>query len=71
MNNNIQFIFIYLILYNIRTINDSVDIRGGKRDGRRQLRLSITMPGPFSINVNSSVLVAEVKFITADTLDSN
>jgi len=46
-------------------------MRGAKRDGRRQLRLSITMPGPFSINVNSSVLVAEVKFITADTLDSN
>jgi hypothetical protein len=62
-------ILLYHIL--ILTINDSVVIRGAKRDGRRQLRLSITMPGPFSINVNSSVLEAEVKFITADTFDSN
>lgn len=46
-------------------------MRGAIRDGRRQLRLSITMPGAFSINVNSSVLVAVVKFITAETLDSN
>lgn len=46
-------------------------MRGAKRDGRRQLRLSATIPGLSSINVNSSVLVAVVKFITADTLDSN
>lgn len=61
----------YYLLYHILTIKDSVVIKGAKRDGRRQLRLSITMPGPFSINVNSSVLVAAVKFITADTFDSN
>lgn len=55
----------------ILTIIDSVDIRGAKRDGLCQLRFSTTMPGLFSMNVNSSALVEVVKFITADTLDFN
>lgn len=46
-------------------------MRGAKRDGLRQLRLTTIMLGLLSIKVNSSVLVAVVKFITADTLDSN
>lgn len=46
-------------------------MRGAKIDGLCQLRLSTTIPGLFSINVNSSVLVVVVKFITAVTLDSN
>lgn len=46
-------------------------MRGAKIDGLCQLRLSTIMPGLFSINVNSSPLLEIVKFITADTLDSN
>lgn len=47
-------------------------MRGAEIDGLCQLRLSTTMPGLLSINVNSSVLVlVVVKFITAVTLDSN
>lgn len=53
------------------TINVSVDKRGAKRDDLHQVRLSTTIPGLFSINVNSSALVVVVKFTTADTFDSN
>lgn len=52
-------------------MNDSVDMRGAKSEDLCQLRLSTTIPGLFSINVTSSALVAVVKFITAETLDSN
>jgi len=45
-------------------------MRGAKSDGLCHSRLSTTMPGLFSINVNSSALVAVVKCINADTLDS-
>jgi len=66
INDKISYKMIYTL-----TINDSVDIRGAKTDGLHQLKLSTTMPGLFSINVISSVFKAVVKFITADTLDSN
>lgn len=46
-------------------------MRGAKSDGLCQPRLSTTIPGLFSINVNSSALLEIVKFTTADTLDSN
>jgi len=46
-------------------------MRGAKSDGLRHSRLRTILPGLFSINVNSSALLAVVKCTNADTLDSN